>query len=73
MMEKVLRESEEKVTIISTGAQTNVAALLLAHPELKILSESDEAGVFMVSARNGREIFITGHMEYSPDTLDVEY
>ncbi len=35
MMAKVLRESEEKVTIISTGAQTNVAALLLAHPELK--------------------------------------
>ena len=35
MMAKVLRESEEKVTIISTGAQTNVAAMLLAHPELK--------------------------------------
>ena len=35
MMEKVLREAEEKVIIISTGAQTNVAALLLAHPELK--------------------------------------
>ena len=35
MMEKVLRESEEKVTIITTGAQTNIAALLLAHPELK--------------------------------------
>ncbi len=35
MMEKVLRESEEKVTIITTGAQTNVAALLLSHPELK--------------------------------------
>ena len=35
MMAKVLQESEEKVTIISTGAQTNVAALLLAHPELK--------------------------------------
>lgn len=35
MMAKVLRESEEKVTIIVTGAQTNVAALLLAHPELK--------------------------------------
>lgn len=34
MMAKVLRESEEKVTIISTGAQTNTAALLLAHPEL---------------------------------------
>lgn len=35
MMAKVLRESEQKVTIITTGAQTNVAALLLAHPELK--------------------------------------
>ena len=35
LMAKVLRESEEKVTIITTGAQTNVAALLLAHPELK--------------------------------------
>ncbi len=35
MMTKVLKESEEKVTIITTGAQTNVAALLIAHPELK--------------------------------------
>ncbi len=35
MMEKVLRESDEKVTIITTGAQTNIGALLLSHPELK--------------------------------------
>ncbi len=35
MMAKVLKESKEKVTIITTGAQTNVAALLLSHPELK--------------------------------------
>lgn len=35
MMAKVLQESEEKVTIVSTGAQTNTAALLLTHPELK--------------------------------------
>ena len=35
MMAKVLRESEEKVTIIATGPQTNVGALLLTHPELK--------------------------------------
>ena len=35
LMAKVLRESEEPVTIIATGPQTNVAALLLAHPELK--------------------------------------
>ena len=35
LMAKVLQESEEPVTIIATGAQTNVGALLLAHPELK--------------------------------------
>ena len=35
LMAMVLRESEEPVTIVSTGPQTNVAALLLAHPELK--------------------------------------
>lgn len=40
---------------------------------LQILSESDESGVYMVMARNGREFFITGHSEYSPGTLDFEY
>lgn len=35
LMAKVLRESKEKVTIVATGPQTNVASLLLAHPELK--------------------------------------
>lgn len=42
-------------------------------PGLTILSESDESGIYMVMARNGREFFITGHSEYSPNTLDFEY
>lgn len=41
--------------------------------DLTILSESPESGVYMVMGRNGREFFITGHSEYSPDTLDIEY
>jgi homoserine O-succinyltransferase len=41
--------------------------------EVSILSESDEAGVYAAFARNGREIFITGHSEYAPETLDKEY
>lgn len=43
------------------------------HPELTILSESRESGVYMVVARGGRELFVTGHSEYSPLTLDSEY
>ena len=46
---------------------------ILANPALTLLSESDEAGVFMVMARGGREIFVTGHVEYAPDTLKNEY
>lgn len=40
---------------------------------LSLIAESPESGVSIVMARNGREFFITGHLEYSPDTLDKEY
>lgn len=41
--------------------------------ELILVSESAEAGVYMVMTRGGRQIFITGHSEYDPDTLKDEY
>ena len=46
---------------------------ILAHTDLTLLSESDESGVYIVMARGGREIFITGHSEYAPNTLHNEY
>ena len=42
-------------------------------PDLKILSSSKETGVYAVSTKNGRQIFITGHSEYDADTLQNEY
>ena len=42
-------------------------------PELEILAESDEAGVLVAGTRDGRSVFITGHLEYDRDTLDGEY
>jgi len=42
-------------------------------PELEILSESKESGVYLVTAKNGRQIFATGHAEYDPLTLKWEY
>ncbi len=46
---------------------------ILKVEELALIAESDESGVYMAMARNGREFFITGHSEYSPGTLDTEY
>jgi len=42
-------------------------------PELKILASSDVSGVYAVTNKGGRQIFITGHSEYDFDTLQKEY
>ena len=42
-------------------------------PELEILSESDESGVYIVATKDGKHIFVTGHSEYDPLTLKAEY
>ena len=46
---------------------------ILANPDLKLIAESPDSGVSIVMAREGREFFITGHLEYAPNTLDTEY
>ena len=40
---------------------------------LEVLAESEDAGIYMVAGRNGRELFVTGHSEYASLTLDAEY
>jgi len=42
-------------------------------PELEILSESEESGIYIVATRDGRQIFVTGHSEYDALTLKTEY
>jgi homoserine O-succinyltransferase len=42
-------------------------------PDLQILSESGEAGVYIVASRDERKVFVTGHSEYDPLTLKSEY
>lgn len=46
---------------------------ILNNPALTILAESDEVGVFIVIAQDGRQIFVMGHPEYDRVTLDNEY
>jgi len=44
-----------------------------AVPELKIIASSRQAGVYAVMNKGGRQIFVTGHSEYDPETLKTEY
>ena len=41
--------------------------------DLRIIASSDEAGVYAVQTKGGRQIFVTGHSEYDPETLKTEY
>ncbi|MFW5710171.1 MAG: homoserine O-acetyltransferase MetA [Bacteroidota bacterium] len=42
-------------------------------PQLEIISESEEAGIYIVGTRDGKMVFVTGHSEYDPCTLRDEY
>jgi len=44
-----------------------------AVPEIKILASSEEAGVYAMMTAQGKQIFVTGHSEYDPETLEKEY
>ena len=44
-----------------------------AVPEIKILAGSEEAGLYAMITPGGRQVFITGHSEYDPETLQLEY
>ena len=42
-------------------------------PALRILSSSEQTGIYAVSTKGGKQVFITGHSEYDADTLEKEY
>jgi len=42
-------------------------------PGVRVLAESDEAGVYLAASDDGRQVFVTGHPEYDRDTLKLEY
>ena len=44
-----------------------------AVPGLRVVASSEEAGVYCVMNKQGRQIFVTGHSEYDPETLRLEY
>lgn len=69
----LFRGFDEEFYALHSRHTTILAKDIAQHPELEILSQSDEAGVYIVSSRGGREFYVTGHSEYSPLTLHNEY
>ena len=70
----ILFRGSDDVFMVPHSRHTEVRrADIEAHPELKIIAASEEAGVYAVSTENGKQIFITGHSEYDRCTLEREY
>jgi len=46
---------------------------VVACPDIKILAESEEAGLYAMCTEGGKQVFITGHSEYDRETLQLEY
>ncbi|MBQ4431770.1 MAG: homoserine O-succinyltransferase [Synergistaceae bacterium] len=69
----LFRGSDDVFMVPHSRHTTIMRADVKKIPALKILSESYEAGVYVISTNEGRQIFITGHSEYDPETLALEY
>lgn len=70
---KLLRGFDEYFLAPHSRYTYNKVEDVKAKPELKLLAYSAEAGMLLCSANHGRQIFITGHLEYDADTLKKEY
>ena len=69
----LLRGFDDEFWVPHSRHTTIDRADIEATPGLKILASSEEAGVYIVMNKEGRQIFVTGHSEYDPDTLEREY
>ncbi len=70
----ILFRGFDDVFMVPHSRHTTISAKdIKAVKELKILSSSEEAGIYAVSTKAGKQIFITGHSEYDAETLANEY
>ena len=69
----LLRGFDDTFYVPHSRHTTVCRADIEGEPGLKILASSEEAGVYAVMNKEGHQIFITGHAEYDPLTLESEY
>lgn len=73
MKRKILRGFDYQFYAPHSRYTTVIKEDVASVRELDILADSEEAGVYLVAAKDGSKFFVTGHPEYDPDTLDKEY
>ena len=70
----ILLRGFDDIFYVPHSRYTTVSAeKIKATKGLRIIASSDKAGVYAVTTKNGRQIFLTGHSEYDADTLNKEY
>lgn len=69
----LLRGFDDEFLVPHSRHTTVLREDIEAESRLRILASSDTAGVYIVSDREGRRFFVTGHPEYDADTLKNEY
>lgn len=70
---KLMRGFDDVFYVPHSRYGVNLKADILQHPELRILSESDESGVYLIATEDYRQVYITGHSEYDTNSLQEEY
>ncbi len=71
--EPLVRGFDDEFYLPHSRYTTVKTDLIVRHPELTILADSEEAGVSIVIAGGGKQAFVFGHPEYDRVTLDEEY
>ncbi|AZS16686.1 homoserine O-acetyltransferase MetA [Paenibacillus lutimineralis] len=70
---KLLRGFDEVFQVPHSRHTDVLRADIEAKDELEVLAESEEAGIYLVATKDGKQIFVTGHSEYDPSSLKWEY
>lgn len=69
----LLRGFDEEFFAPHSRHTTVLTEDVAARPELEVLAVSDQAGLYLATSVDGRQVFVTGHSEYERDTLAGEY
>lgn len=70
---KLLRGFDDSFWVPHSRHTETRKADIVLHPELMVLSESQQSGVYLVATADFRQVFVTGHSEYDTFTLREEY